>query len=31
LRGLAKRRCNRHDRRIGVAQHVHGRLEPVLA
>src|SRR5882757_2153828 len=31
LRGIAKRRCDRHDRCVSVAQHVHGLLEPVLA
>jgi len=31
LRGEAKLRHNRHDRCFGVAQHVHGRLVPVLA
>src|SRR6266850_1722923 len=31
LGGVAERRCNRDDRGVGVAQHVHGLLEPVLA
>src|SRR5437764_12436844 len=30
LGGVAKRRCNRDDRRVGVAKHVHCLLEPVL-
>src|SRR5690349_2190512 len=31
LRGVAKRRCDRDHRIVGVAQHLHGLLEPVLA
>ena len=31
LGGIAERGCDRHDRYVGVAQHVHGLLEPVLA
>src|SRR4029079_10032226 len=31
LRGVAKRRCDRDDRVVGVAQHLRGLLEPVLA
>jgi len=31
LGGIAKLRRDRHDRRVGVAQHVHGLLESVLA
>jgi len=31
LRGIAKRCCDRHNRLVGVPQHVHGPLEPVLA
>src|SRR3977135_1871789 len=31
LRGIAERRCDRHDRCVSVAQHVHGLLELVLA
>src|SRR5215469_12781852 len=31
LGGVAERGCDRDDRRVGIAQHVHGLLEPVLA
>ena len=31
LGGIAKRRRDRHDRCVSVAQHLHGLLEPVLA
>lgn len=31
LGGVAEGGCNGDDRRIGIAQHVHGLLEPVLA
>src|SRR5438128_1498885 len=31
LGGITKRGGDRHDRRVGVAQHVHGLLESVLA